>query len=122
MTTQHLNHFGVVQGLMRSIIGSATRVKLLLAGRTKDQRPNVRFPASARCNQHLGNPGSIARRIMTSNWTSLFVAGLLLFVTTQIAAEEHAVLDKEMFLAAPGSTIAGVKTLHRAGSHGFLVT
>ena len=47
---------------------------------------------------------------MTSNWTSLFVAGLLLFVTTQIAAEEHAVLDKEMFLAAPGSTIAGVKT------------
>jgi hypothetical protein len=59
---------------------------------------------------------------MTSNWTSLFVAGLLLFVTTQIAAEEHAVLDKEMFLAAPGSTIAGVKTLHRAGSHGFLVT
>ena len=28
---------------------------------------------------------------MTSNWTSLFVAGLLLFVTTQIAAEEHAV-------------------------------
>jgi hypothetical protein len=50
--------------------------------------------------------------MMTSNWTSLFVAGLLLFVTTQIAAEEHAVLDKEMFLAAPGSTIAGVKTLH----------
>ena len=59
---------------------------------------------------------------MTSNWTSLFVAGLLLFVTTQIAAEEHAVLDKEMFLAAPGSTIARAKTLHRAGSHGFLVT
>ena len=60
---------------------------------------------------------------MTSNWTSLFVAGLLLFVTTQIAAEEHAVLDKEMFLAAPGSTIARVMTLgHRAGPHGFLVT
>jgi hypothetical protein len=31
---------------------------------------------------------------MTSNWTSLFVAGLLLFVTTQIAAEEHAVLGQ----------------------------
>jgi len=94
MTTQHLNHFGVVQGLMRSIIGSATRVKLLLAGRTKDQRPNVRFPASARCNQHLGNPGSIARRIMTSNWTSLFVAGSLVLATTEIAAEEHAVLGQ----------------------------
>ena len=31
---------------------------------------------------------------MTSNWTSLFVAGSLLFVTTQIAAEEHAVLGQ----------------------------
>ena len=59
---------------------------------------------------------------MTSNWTSLFVAGLLLFVTTQIAAEEHAVLGQGNVLAAPGSTIARVRTLHRAGSHGFLVT
>jgi hypothetical protein len=79
MTTQHLNHFGVVQG--RDCDQS-------------DQGPNVRFPASARCNQLMGKPGSIARRIMTSNWTSLFVAGLLLFVTTQIAAEEHAVLGQ----------------------------
>jgi len=31
---------------------------------------------------------------MISNWTSLFVAGSLLFVTTQIAAEEHAVLGQ----------------------------
>ena len=31
---------------------------------------------------------------MTSNWTFLFVAGSLLFVTTQIAAEEHAVLGQ----------------------------
>ena len=31
---------------------------------------------------------------MTSNWISLFVAGSLLFVTTQIAAEEHAVLGQ----------------------------
>jgi hypothetical protein len=31
---------------------------------------------------------------MTSNWTSLFLAGSLLFVTTQIAAEEHAVLGQ----------------------------
>ena len=54
--------------------------------------------------------GSIARRSKTTSWTSLFVAGSLLFVTTQIAAEEHAVLDKEMFLAAPGSTIARLKT------------
>ena len=31
---------------------------------------------------------------MTSNWTSLFVAGSLLFATTQVAAEEHAVLGQ----------------------------
>ena len=49
---------------------------------------------------------------MTSNWTSLFVAGSLLFVTTQIAAEEHAVLGQGNVLAAPGLTIARVKTLH----------
>jgi hypothetical protein len=31
---------------------------------------------------------------MTSNWPSLFLAGPLLFVTTQIGAEEHAVLGQ----------------------------
>jgi hypothetical protein len=98
---------------------------------------------------------------MTSNWTSLFVAGLLLFVTTQIAAEEHAVLGQgnvscgswlndrmACWIALPKSAPSGilllvagllqafrhlrwagdrtladrwVKTLHRTGSHGFLV-
>jgi hypothetical protein len=88
---------------------------LLLAGRTQDQRPNVRFPASARCNQHPGSPGSIARRIMTSNWTSLFVAGSLYLWPPRLRRGNTPFWDKEMFLATPGSTIA-TKCAHEFSS------
>jgi hypothetical protein len=50
-------HFGVVQGLMQINHRLDHRVMLLLADRTQDQRPNVRFPASATCNQHPGESG-----------------------------------------------------------------
>jgi hypothetical protein len=79
--------------------------------------------SSKRATRASGNPGLIARCRMNSNWAPLFVASSLLFLTTQIAGQEHAVLGQGN--VSCGSWLndrKGADVGHRAGAHGFLVT
>ena len=59
---------------------------------------------------------------MTSNWTSLFVAGSLLFLTTQIAAQEDAVLGQGNISCGSWLNDRKGDGAGASGSRGFLVT